>query len=189
MPRLGHEWKVPVNTQYQDAMKLLMNLVMAALVLPIAFVKAFVELHPGDTVSKYLGPMAYSSWALLCVSLLFGMVFYWASTKFMKVVSGGEESLSEQSLERIRDASIAGAVVCFGFGLLFVLFFLGTLHKAPERSDIPLGSRIAHRTPSLVHRVNETPGNHGFSVASTRRRPAGESAPLSISRLSVVCHR
>jgi hypothetical protein len=59
--------------------------------------------------------------------LLFGMLFYWASTKFVKVVCGGEESISEKAFETIHDVSISGAVVCFIAGLVSVLLFLGNL--------------------------------------------------------------
>jgi hypothetical protein len=106
-------------------MKLLMSLATASLVLPLTFVKAFTANGPA---AHSLRPAAYWSWGFLGGSLLFGMLCYWASTKFAKVVYGGPESISEQSFEKVRDVSIAGAVLCFFVGLALALCFLANLY-------------------------------------------------------------
>ena len=127
LPLPKDEWKLKVNAQYQEAIKLLMNLVTACLVLPIVFVKDFIYLQPGDTFAHHLHNKAvYWSWFFLSASLLCGGVFYWASAKFVKVVCGGVDSMSEKRFEALRDRSIGGTVVCFVAGLISLLWFLYT---------------------------------------------------------------
>jgi hypothetical protein len=118
------EWRIPVNSQYQEAMKLLMNLVTAALVLPIVFVRNFVDLGTHETLSRHLRPQAYWAWGFLAGSLLCGIVFYWASAKYVKVVFGGPETKSVQWFEITRDVAMGGAVGCFLAGVVCLLWFL-----------------------------------------------------------------
>lgn len=134
MLSLQADWKIPVNSQYQDGMKLLMNLVTAALVLPIVFVRNFVNLGPQETLSRHLRPQAYWAWGFLTGSLWFGMLFYWASAKYVKVVSGGPESMSEQTFETVRDVSMGVAFGCFLAGVVCLLWFLATCQRE-TRSD------------------------------------------------------
>lgn len=137
------KWKLAANAQYQEAMKILINLATASLVLPIFFVKNFVSLKPDQTLAGYLGPYAYWAWGLLFLSLLFGMMFYWASAKFVKVIRGGVEEVpcgsfvkifyggelpsSEKWFENLRGGFIVGSIACFFVGLVLLLLFFRSL--------------------------------------------------------------
>jgi len=85
----GKKWKLAANTQYQDAMKIVVNLATASLVLPTVLIKDF--LPQGAVIGAYLNKWAYWSWGLLFVSILLFMLFIYASAKYVKVVSGGTE--------------------------------------------------------------------------------------------------
>src|SRR5256885_57872 len=97
LPLPEDEWKLKVNAQYQEGIKLLMSFVTAGLVLPIVLVRNFVG--PDEMAARFLTPSAYIFWVCFFVSLLSGMIFYWASSKFVKVVCGGKESRSEKYFE------------------------------------------------------------------------------------------
>jgi hypothetical protein len=127
LPLPKDEWKLKVNAQYQEAIKILANLVTASLVLPILFVKNFIGLKDNQSVAPYLHFQAYGSWILLFLSLVCGMAFFWSSAKYVKVVSGGEESFSEATFEGIRDSSILGMVLNFLMGLVFLFWFFLSL--------------------------------------------------------------
>jgi len=129
LPLPQDEWKVAVNANYQELMKTLMNLVTASLVLPFFLVRNFLGIPEGQPIADHLRPSAYWSWGLLFLSLLCGMLFYWASAKFLKVVSGGTESWSEASFETLRDLSASGAVLFFLGGLLTLGWFFTHLGK------------------------------------------------------------
>jgi len=87
------------------------------------FVRNFVGVKDNEPIASHLDIQAYSAWVLLFVSLICGMVFYWSSAKYVKVVCGGKESMSEASFETIRDGSIFGMVLAFVFGLLCLFWF------------------------------------------------------------------
>jgi hypothetical protein len=59
LPLPKDEWKLKVNAQYQEAIKLLANLVAASLILPILFVKNFIGLKEGESIARYLNWQAY----------------------------------------------------------------------------------------------------------------------------------
>jgi hypothetical protein len=127
-PSPEDEWKLTVNAQYQEAMKVAINLATASLVLPIVFLKVFV----GADKFSSAGPpaSAYSSWVLLLVSVLSGMGFYYASAKFVKAVCGGYDERSdkeEKKYELIRDITAVVVAVCFFAGIVSLLVFFLTL--------------------------------------------------------------
>jgi hypothetical protein len=126
-PAPDNDWKLKANTQYQEGIKILMNLATASLALPVFFLKDLTGTGKGPRIIDQLKPSAYASWTFLFLSLLFGLTFYWSSAKFVKVVCGGHEDWSEKVFEAVRDTSIGGATACFFAGLISFLLFFRTL--------------------------------------------------------------
>jgi hypothetical protein len=122
-----NDWKVKVNSQYQDAMKTILNLSTASLVFPAFLVRNFLDLPAGQPLKEHLNGWAYSSWCLLFLSILSSMLFLYFSAKFVKVVSGGTERHSEKFYETARDAMIFGSIICFVVGLLLLSGFFETM--------------------------------------------------------------
>jgi len=123
-PLPENAWQLRVNSTYQDLMKTFMGLVTASLVLPLFLIRNFLRVKEDEPISNYLQRSAYWSWALMFLSLLCCMTFFWASAKYLKVVSGGTETwgavdVSAASFETLRDLSASGSVVSFLAGLLF----------------------------------------------------------------------
>jgi hypothetical protein len=136
LPREG--WKLTTNAQYLEAIKVVMNLATASLVLPIMFVKNFSS-YERLALAPYRC-WAYSSWSFLLLSVACGLGFYWASAKYVKVVSGGREMSwlartfrhketlrSANWFEILRDLSALVMVLCFILGLICSLWFFGNL--------------------------------------------------------------
>ena len=145
------EWKLATNAQYQDAMKIVVNLATASLVLPTLLINYF--LPPGAPIKDHLNSWAGRSWVLLFLSILIFMLFIYASAKYVKVVSGGKEKPAwplrffydcfhksnvprtpeeervypEDVIETTRDAAIVLSIVCFMVGLVCLGFFFLTL--------------------------------------------------------------
>src|SRR5947209_3821074 len=80
---MPEEGTLEVNKQYQEMMKVVINLVTASLVLPVALLKNILQV---DRVRDHLFPLAYLSWSLLGISLIFCLGFYFCSMKFAKAV-------------------------------------------------------------------------------------------------------
>ena len=126
-----------VNANHQEVIKTLMSLTTASLVLPFLFIRNFLGVPEGERIAKYPPRSAYWFWGLLFLSLLCDMVFFYASAKFIKVVSGGTEALPKfikvlscgievlpkDFFEGLRDVAIRGAALFFlvalgAFGIL-----------------------------------------------------------------------
>jgi hypothetical protein len=122
-------WKIIVNTNYQEVMKTLMSLVTASLLLPFFLIRNFLGVPEGQPIAKYLRSSAYLSWFSLLLSLVCGMVFYYMSAKFAKVVLGGTEPCPETFFENARDWFGTGAVIFFLFGLVFLGWFFTRIHS------------------------------------------------------------
>jgi hypothetical protein len=89
LPLPQNAWKLVVNANYQDVMKTLMSLTTASLVLPFLFIGNFLGVPDSKRLADSLPYSAYWFWGFLFFSLLCDMGFFWASAKFIKVVSGG----------------------------------------------------------------------------------------------------
>ena len=128
LPLHQDEWKLLVNTNYQEVMKTLMSLVTASLVLPLFLIRTFLGVREGESIAHHLRPWGYISWGSMFLSLACGMSFFFASAKFLKVVSGGTETWTQATYETLRDFSIWGAAGFFGVGLVALLGFFTQSH-------------------------------------------------------------
>lgn len=126
-PLSDDNWKLTVCAQYQEAMKIPINWAAASLGLPILFLR-WGGVQPDGKMLGRLTASAYVSWICLGLSLVCGLLFYWASAKFVKAVCGGypdsESRRIEATFETIRDGSIVATVLLFGMGLVSALYFL-----------------------------------------------------------------
>jgi hypothetical protein len=113
-----------VNKQYQEAIKLVINLVTASLVLPIVFLKDILGVHETEMRGR-ISAMAYWSWGLLSVSLLASVVFYWCTTKYTKALYQlyeGPPTL--KTVEHWRDFAAWIATPTAFVGLFLLLIFI-----------------------------------------------------------------
>lgn len=134
MTKEEKEWRLTTNDHYLEVMKSLMSLITASFVLPLFFIKNFVG---ADRTLKSFPDYyrAYEAWVFLGLALVCGMIFYWASAKYVKVVSGGEEksfwvrvichkeSVPYNWFETSRDTMAALTIVCFLAGIALALWF------------------------------------------------------------------
>jgi hypothetical protein len=126
-----NRWKLVVNANYQDVMKTLMNLTTASLVLPFLFIRTFLGVPEGKRLADDLPWPAYGFWGLLLLSLMCDMAFFWASAKFIKAVSRGNEDPSEGFFETCRDWAIKVASVSFVLAFAaFSILAWEVLHRA-----------------------------------------------------------
>jgi len=129
-----NKWKLVVNTNYQDLIKTLMSLTTASLVVPFLLIKNFLAVPEGKSLADYLPRAAYWFWALIFGSLACDAVFFYASAKYIKVVSGGPEAWSETFLESVRDTAVWGASAFFAAGLVsFAVLGWKILHRNASR--------------------------------------------------------
>jgi hypothetical protein len=126
----AQEGVLEVNKQYQEVMKIVINLVTASLVLPVVFLKNILGVE-STGIRAHLCPLAYLSWVLLGISLSSCLAFYFWSTKFAKAVYQGQEKQPKGiQMENRRDVSALVAAPSFVLGLVFLMiFFLNELSR------------------------------------------------------------
>ena len=131
------EGMLEVNKQYQEAIKIVINLVTASLVLPVVFVKNILAVDDKN-IKGSLCPWAYWSWGFLIMSLLACVGFYYFSTKFTKAVYKSEETrFWGIKVETWRDSMAAIAAPFFLAGLGFLLYFF--LHELSMKPAVMHG--------------------------------------------------
>ena len=129
------EGKFEVNKQYQEAIKIVINLVTASLVLPVVFLKNIVGADP-NKIGTFLNVWAYLSWGFLGLSLAACLAFYVYSTKYTKALYGlyddnekpkkdqKEKQSAKVQVEAGRDRAAGLATLTGVLGLIFLLIFL-----------------------------------------------------------------
>jgi hypothetical protein len=152
-PPNNNEGAFEVNKQYQEAIKIVINLVTASLVLPVVFLKNIVGADP-NRIGSLLSGWAYASWIFLGASLLACVAFYVYSTKYTKALYGLYKDNNENEEKRVenwRDRWARFATMTAVLGLVLLLIFLWQATEAQERHQvsqgIPLGN---HFTTELL---------------------------------------
>ena len=134
------EWMLEVNKQYQEVIKIVINLVTASLVLPVVFVHNILGVKTGDP-NFHLGPLAYWSWVLLGISLLACVLFYVCSTKFTKAVYKNEETTQtfmKVRVENWRDTMGISAALFFLVGLVCLFLFFYSELSGAKVTHVPV---------------------------------------------------
>jgi hypothetical protein len=122
MPTPEEVGTLEVNKQYQEVIKIVINLVTASLVLPIVFLKNILGVT--TDIRAHLTRAALWSWSLLVVSLCFCVLFYFFSAKLTKAIyKGVNAKYLGISIERCRDVAALVAVPTFIGGLICLLIF------------------------------------------------------------------
>jgi hypothetical protein len=116
-------WRIEVNDRYQKVVDVVLGLATASLILPILFLRTFLGLPETTPVLPKLNRWAFAGWGLLLISMLFGIVFYYASAKWVKLALGQPLCLSARALENVLDIVFWLMVACFLVGLICMLLF------------------------------------------------------------------
>jgi hypothetical protein len=112
-----------VNAEYQKVITFIMSLTTGSFVLPGLFLKDFIGLPEHASLMNSLDWRVWASWGLLLLALLSGLVYSYASAKFVKAVYK-HTAPKETRFEKYRDLSVWFLIVFFALGLIFILFFI-----------------------------------------------------------------
>jgi len=118
-----HKWRMDVNDRYQKVVDAILNLATASLILPILFLRSFIGVPDGTPILPKLSCLAFIAWALLLCAIIFGILFYYASAKWVKLALGQRVWLSATALERVLDWAFWLMVFSFLSGLICFIVF------------------------------------------------------------------
>jgi len=131
-----HPWRLDTNDRYKDAMKIIMDLSTASLVLPIFFLRDILRIPTNESLSQVLNYKIYLSWGCLALALLFGFIFYYASAKWVRLAWGKNVAFfrkrtNNEVVEKVLDISFPGAVISFLLGIGLTLWFVVSFRPIP----------------------------------------------------------
>lgn len=134
--------KIKVNDQYQKVVGTILGLSTGSLVLPVLFLKDFLSVSNGQPLITHLNWKIYCSWALLAITIILAIVYYYFSAKWIKQVFGQplKRGWISNKLENVLDWCFWMVVVFFIVGLTcFLAFAVGAIPYA----DLGVGGSSA----------------------------------------------
>lgn len=124
-------WKLDTNNRYRDAVKIVIDLSTAALVIPIFFLKDILQIPKGRALVEVLNCKIYASWGCLAFAICLGFIFYYASGKWVRLAWGQtagffRTNMTEQTVEKVLDVSFFGSILFFLLGIGLTVWFVVT---------------------------------------------------------------
>jgi magnesium-transporting ATPase (P-type) len=131
-----YPWRLDTNDRYKDAVKIIMDLSTASLVLPVFFLRDILQIPKEQSLSQVLTWKVYMSWICLAVAILLGFIFYYASAKWVRIAWGKEagfflKKTNDKFVEKVLNVSFVGAVILFLLGLGLILCFVVSFKPNP----------------------------------------------------------
>lgn len=122
-------WRLDTNDRYRDAVKVVMDLSTASLVIPIFFLRDILKLPKEQPLAEVLNSRVYWSWICLALAILSGWVFYYASAKWVRLAWGKEAGFfgrrtNEKVVERVLEVSFWVTITGFILGIVLILWFV-----------------------------------------------------------------
>lgn len=118
------QWKIDVNERFQKLVDLLIALSTAGLVLPAIFLKDYLGIPEHNPLLMYYDRQAFRSVGSFLLAIMFGIIYHYTSTKWVKSAWGQPTFLGSRTLERMLDWTIGLMALSFVLGLVFFLKFV-----------------------------------------------------------------
>ena len=113
-----YPWRLDTNNRYKDAIKIVMDLSTASLVIPVFFLRNLLSIPNDQPLIQALNFRVYCSWACLALAIIFGFLFYCASAKWVRLAWEKKAGFfrlnaTDKFVEKILDITFVGAIVTF----------------------------------------------------------------------------
>lgn len=131
MSQCPEQWKLDVNDRYQKAVSTIVSLATAALVVPVLYLQHI--LAKTQPLTDMINAWVYSSWLSLGASILAGIIYYYASAKWVKLSWQKPADMfginvTKAFVEWVLDKSYFVMMVGFVLGLVAIVVFMATVH-------------------------------------------------------------
>lgn len=124
-----YPWRLDTNERYREVVKILMNLSTASLILPIFFLRDILEIPKSQPLYQVLTCKIYFSWISLSLAILFGITFFYASAKWVRLAWGKEAGFfgrktTDNFVEKLLNFCFVGTILSFVLGLALTIWFV-----------------------------------------------------------------
>ena len=125
------QWKIDVNDRYARGVGVVISLSSTALVLPILFLKDIAKINLTQSFANSLSCWAYIGWALLALSVISGILYFYFSAKWVKLAwKKGADIIGckahESGVELLLDGSYFLMMAGFILGVASMIWFMVT---------------------------------------------------------------
>ena len=126
-----YPWRLDTNDRYREVVRTVISLSTASLAVPVFFLRNILSVPNNKSLLDVLDFTIIVSWILLCISIIFGLVFYYASAKWVRLAWGESaaffgRSTNESIVENVLHFSFWVSVISFAIGLGMILWFIIT---------------------------------------------------------------
>lgn len=131
-----YPWRLDTNNRYRDAVKVLMDLSTASLVIPVFFLRDVLPVAKDRSLVEVLTCKIYGFWICLIVAIFSGVIFYYASAKWVRLAWGKEAGFfgrptNDKVVERVLEVSFWATITGFIFGIVLIVLFVVTYRPIP----------------------------------------------------------
>lgn len=120
---------IAVMTAWLNVASEFTQLALAALVLPIVFVRKFLGVPDGQSLRKFLNPYLYSSWFFLFTSIALGMLYQGVATCYI-----GSHLVGRTAFACNFSASVVFTLFTLSLLAGVALFIIGAVLASGDRS-------------------------------------------------------
>jgi hypothetical protein len=126
-----YPWRLDTNSRYKDAVKVVVDLSTAVLIVPVFFLRNILAVPQEYPLVQLLNFKVYLSWASLALAILSGFIFFYFSGKWVRMAWGQKagffkQDLSEKVVEGVLDWSFVLTIAFFASGLGCMMWFVVT---------------------------------------------------------------
>jgi hypothetical protein len=123
------KWKLDVNDRYQKAVGIITSLSTLCIVIPVLFLRDVLGVDQSESIASILSLWVYVGWALLGISILSSIIYYFSSAKWVKLAWGKPADMfgipiTAPWVERLLDWSYFMMMVGFVGGFICVVLFM-----------------------------------------------------------------
>jgi glucan phosphoethanolaminetransferase (alkaline phosphatase superfamily) len=125
-----YPYRLDSNARYREVVKFVMTYALASITVPILFARNLLVLSANVSLVSIFDWKVYCSWLFCVLSILSGLVFYYASAVWIRLAWGKPSALfgiemNDKRTESVLDWTFWLSISFWGIGfVLIILFFL-----------------------------------------------------------------
>lgn len=131
------QWMLDLNNRHHATVGVVTILSTISMALPIFFLKNIVNINSGRSLLDSLSWWAIIGWAMLALSIVCALVYYYHSAKWIRLAWGRDADIcgfnvGKRFVEAVLDYSYFLMMVGFASGVICILAFMMTFHQYIE---------------------------------------------------------
>ena len=132
--RLLYPWRLDSTDRYREVLRVIMGLSTGVLIVPVFFLRDVLNIS-NEQISQVLNPKIYISWGSLGLSITFGLIYFYASAKYIRLAWGQHAKLfgkdsndyEDKEVGKKRIGKFVDNILRYSFWCAIFTFYLGVV--------------------------------------------------------------